>query len=363
VLAVFIRALRTALRQASPTAPRSAELAAVTFPQRFGSSLNPHFHFHLLAVDGVFSEAGEGTSRTLVYHEATLLTPDDWLELSRVVQRRVLRAFRRRGLLEEDAAADMLTWQATGGFSVDGSVRVEGADRAGVERLVRYCARGPLALERLHALGGQEALASPDARLLYRLPEPDLQGRTEIVLSPLELLERLARLIPPPRIHRHRYHGLLAPHARLRSQVVAIGREPVDVGASSEEPGGKPGSDAEISAALPVPTRSADPEGHLPRATRIVWALLLARIYEVLPLLCSACGGEMRVLAFITDPPVVHAVLLHLGLPHRPPPLTPARGPPQAELAFDQTSDFDPTDAEPVPDFDFDQSTPEDWDG
>jgi hypothetical protein len=82
VLAVFIRALRTALRQASPTAPRSAELAAVTFPQRFGSSLNPHFHFHLLAVDGVFSEAGEGTSRTLVYHEATLLTPDDWLEFA-----------------------------------------------------------------------------------------------------------------------------------------------------------------------------------------------------------------------------------------------------------------------------------------
>ena len=76
-------------------------------------------------------------------------------------QRRVLRAFRRRGLLEEDTAADMLGWQASGGFSVDGSVRVEGHDRAGVERLVRYCARGPLALERLHAMDGQGGLASP----------------------------------------------------------------------------------------------------------------------------------------------------------------------------------------------------------
>jgi hypothetical protein len=54
----------------------------------------------------------------------------------------VLRAFKRRGLLEEDAAADMLGWQASGGFSVDASVRVEGDDRAGLERLVRYCARG-----------------------------------------------------------------------------------------------------------------------------------------------------------------------------------------------------------------------------
>ena len=93
----------------------------------------------------------------------------------------------------------MLTWQATGGFSVDASVRVEGDDRAGIERLVRYCSRPPLALERLHALGDSSALASEGARLLYRLPEPDLQGRTALVLSPLELLERLARLIPPPR--------------------------------------------------------------------------------------------------------------------------------------------------------------------
>ena len=128
----------------------------------------------------------------------------------------VLRAFRGLALLDEDATGDMLGWQASGGFSVDGSVRVEGDDRAGVERLVRYCARGPLALERLRAMDGQAALASPEARLLYRLAVPDLQGRTELVLSPRELLERLARLVPPPRIHRHRYHGVLAPNARLR---------------------------------------------------------------------------------------------------------------------------------------------------
>ena len=41
--------------------------------------------------------------------------------------------------------------------------------------------------------------------------------------------------------------------------------------------------------------------------------MLLARIYEVLPLLCSACGGPMRILSFLTDPPVVTAILVHLG--------------------------------------------------
>lgn len=100
---------------------------------------------------------------------------------------------------------------------------MEGEDRAGVERLVRYTARGRLSRpKRLHALGGTAALASPDAQLLYRLPGPDRHGRTELLLSPPELLERLFRLITPPRIHRHRYHGVLAPHARLRPTVTLI---------------------------------------------------------------------------------------------------------------------------------------------
>jgi hypothetical protein len=39
------------------------------------------------------------------------------------------------------------------------------------------------------------------------------------MLTPLELIERLAALIPPPRRHRHRYYGVLAPNAPLRSAV------------------------------------------------------------------------------------------------------------------------------------------------
>jgi len=98
------------------------------------------------------------------------------------------------------------------------------------------------------------------------------------------------------------------------------------------------------------------------RSTRIAWVHLLARIYEVLPLLCPACGGEMRIVAFLTDPPNVRAILLHLGLPDRPPRVAPARGPPQSELDFDQTSAFDPAEGDPGPDFDFDQSLPEEVD-
>ncbi len=47
-----------------------------------------------------------------------------------------------------------------------------------------------------------------------------MDGRTEIYLTPLELLDRLAKLITPPRIHKHRYCGVLAPIATLRQAVI-----------------------------------------------------------------------------------------------------------------------------------------------
>jgi len=120
-----------------------------------------------VVLDGVFSRNDAGEVR---FHEAAQLTPEHWAELQYVLQRRVLRYFRRNRLLDEVDAHGMLSWQGSGGFSIDASVRIEGEDRAGVERLLRYCARPPFALERLGAPGGIVSLASPESRLVYRLP-------------------------------------------------------------------------------------------------------------------------------------------------------------------------------------------------
>jgi hypothetical protein len=70
----------------------------------------------------------------------------------------------------------------------------------------------------------------------------------------------------------------------------------------------------------------------------------------------------MKILAFLTDPPVVTAILLHLELRHLPPPISPARGPPQGDFLLDQTPAFDPAEAQPAPDFTFDQSLPDYFD-
>jgi len=87
-------------------------------------------------------------------------------------------------------------WSHGGGFSVDATVHIAANDRRGLERLLRYCARPPFAAERFEELDPH--------RLIYHLPKPGPDGRTPLILSPLQLIERLAALVPPPRMHRHR---------------------------------------------------------------------------------------------------------------------------------------------------------------
>ena len=90
------------------------------------------------------------------------------------------------------------------------------------------------------------------------------------------------------------------------------------------------------------------------RAARNAWALLLAGIYKDFPLVCPLCGAEMRIIAFLTDPVAVHAILAHLGKPTAPPRIAPARGPPLGDLSDAGTGEFAPH-AQPAPEYAFDQ--------
>lgn len=86
---------------------------------------------------------------------------------------------------------------------MDAAVRIEAAGRAGRERLLRYCTTPPFALERRRELDPE--------RLLYESAKLGPGGNSPLVLTPLELLDRLAVLVPPPRIHRHRHYGVRRP--------------------------------------------------------------------------------------------------------------------------------------------------------
>ena len=77
-----------------------------------------------------------------------------------------------------------------------------------------------------------------------------------------------------------------------------------------------------------VPPRTVASQWASHDTSRIAWAKLMARVGEEFPLACPTCGGDIRLIAFITDPGPIRKILTHLGEPLEPPPLSPARGPP-----------------------------------
>ena len=107
---------------------------------------------------------------------------------------------------------------AVEGFSLHANVRVAANDRDGLEHLTRYLARPPVATDRLTLL--------PDGRAALRFKRPFADGTEAVVFTPFELIERLLPLIPRPRKHTIRFHGILAPAAGHRSKVVPASEAP-----------------------------------------------------------------------------------------------------------------------------------------
>ena len=63
--------------------------------------------------------------------------------------------------------------------------------------------------------------------------------------------------------------------------------------------------------------RIKSPRSH--DTSRIAWAKLMARVGEEFPLGCPNCGGDIRLIAFITQPGPIRKILTHLGEPLEPP--------------------------------------------
>ena len=184
----------------------------------------------------------------------------------------------------------------------------------------------PLAHDRL--------AAHPDGSLTVRLKTRWRDGTTHIVMQPRDLIDRIVPLIPPPRAHQVRYHGILAPAASLRDSVVPASAQPESQGTTTQ-----PLSDA----GPPEPAPAATNDAMKPRRTR--WAALLQRVFAVDALACPRCGATLRLLAAIEDPSVARAILGCLALPARAPP--PGTGQPTASQP----------DPDPDPPFEFDQRT------
>jgi hypothetical protein len=188
-----------------------------------------------------------------------------------------------------------------------------------------------------------------DGRIAYAI-KTARRGATHQILTPVELLARIAALIPPPRHPFLRYHGVLAPASKWRKdivpRVIEEGAEVAEICPHREVDRAVPAAERREGAPprrapfTPLWQRAAperaerDPRvitdahrarldgGRLLAATpRLDWAKLLRRIYDIDVLVCPQCHGPTRILAAITDPPAIQAILRSLREP-------PARAPP-----------------------------------
>lgn len=191
------------------------------------------------------------------------------------------------------------------GFSLHAGVWVGAHDRERLEHLCRYIARPPFAAGRL--------TWSRRGHVLYELRHPWRDGTTHVVFEPMVFLERLGALVPPPRVHLQTYHGVLAPGASWRDEVV----------------GGRGQPQVENEAADAKEKEAARRPAH-----RYLWAELMRRVFGLDVLRCEVCKGKRKLISLITERAVIVRILAHLRLETDPPPIQPARAPPQLEFGF-----------------------------
>jgi len=186
----------------------------------------------------------------------------------------------------------------------------------------------------------------PDGRVAYLLRKPRRNGATHLVMTPVQFLARIAAMIPPPRYPLLRLSGVFAPRSSWRDAVVPKGPG-ASRSASAVKPLGKKaktkretasslgsardGASSERGRAseyeAPRGPRTSLGDGVVrPVGARIDWASLLRRVYLEDVLACP-CGGRRAIVADITEPDVVVAILSHLALPTEPPPIARARSP------------------------------------
>src|SRR5207244_5701742 len=140
------------------------------------------------------------------------------------------------------------------GFSVHANVCIEARDRMRLERLIHYAARPAVATERLSAL--------PDGRLLYRLKRPWRDGTSAVIFERQDFMAKLSVLVPAPRAHLTRYHGILGPAAAWRPLIIPTTNENPNEISLNPEPS------PQLSMMPAMPAVEPEPQSYTPPSPR-----------------------------------------------------------------------------------------------
>lgn len=308
-----------------------ARCGSVTFIQRAGSALNLNVHFHMLAIDGIYIHKDWKTPLRFLALPAP--SDADVEDVLRRVRKRVMKIltthshddtfdeFRDQEPLLAACVAGALTGPArklgtsepmhqevvsksarcasVDYYSLHANTRIRAGERKRLEKLCRYVARPPISNELLVELVG--------GSIGYKLKRSWQDGTTAVVFSPQEFIQRLASMVPPPRCHQVRYHGVLASASSLREFVV-----PASPPKNSKRP-----------------------------AKNYCWAELMKRAFEIDVLECPHCAGPMRFIACIMERDVIKAILGSMGMPADSPAPLSSLPIPQLDFQFEENPDWE----------------------
>jgi hypothetical protein len=264
-------AVRAILLYFQAMAGKTLEPGIVGVVQTFGDRINFHPHLHFLVTEGGVDEAG-------VFQRMSVF--DDG-RLAEVFAREVLEFLVRKELLSPEWVERLLSWRHTG-FSVHSRVRAKTKPEA--ERVGKYMIRTVLSLEKL-------SFMEAEGKVGYRY------GQDAAGLETMDYLEFIARVtshIPDKGQVMVRYYGLYA--NAHRGKVRKAGLSPFALRVAEDD-------------LKPVPSKG--------------WAAMIRKVYEIDPMVCPKCGGQMKIVAFITDYAAVDRIIDHLKLTfiaEKPPP-------------------------------------------
>ena len=159
------------------------------------------------------------------------------------------------------------------------------------------CTRPSLSEERLSV--------NTHGQVIYKLKKSYKNGTTHIVLSPLDFLSRLSSLVPRPRVHLTRFHGVFAPHFKYRSLII-------------------PNTNS----------KKVSENKEAKRSYSMGWAKRLKRVFGIDMQICSRCGGQFKIISAIEEIRLIQKILTHRGENSKVPKLFPPKGPPETDDDF-----------------------------
>jgi len=239
--------------------------------QTFGELAHWHPHVHVVITDGVFT-----LGRSFIPFLDMAVEP-----FLKLWEKKVFDLLLRKGKITQETIEQMKCWKHSG-FSVHRKVVIEKDDGKGLENLIQYIARCPFSLSRMiRVTDGGQVIYKTEHGGCHRFPDPGsntLKGGTARnfqIFDPLDFLAEVTQHIPEPRVHTIRYFGWYSNKSRgVRAKREANSAEMEEVIIDFED----------------TPFR---------KLCRSRWSALIRQVYEVDPLKCPECGGEMKFVSFI----------------------------------------------------------------